>query len=136
MGWLRRFFHGRYGYDEFNNALIIILIIINLVSVLTRFIPFVNQIASWLMLPLQFCFLVVIVLRSMSRNISARTRENTAFLSILHRARRALASIKRRDRNFRFFPCPGCRETLRVPKGTGKVLITCPRCGERFQKKA
>ena len=31
--------------------------------------------------------------------------------------------------------CPGCGNTLRVPKGKGKLYVTCPRCGERFIKK-
>ncbi len=36
---------------------------------------------------------------------------------------------------FRFFKCPACSQRIRVPRGKGKVEITCPKCGNRFIKK-
>ncbi len=32
--------------------------------------------------------------------------------------------------------CPKCGITTRVPKGKGKIRITCPKCGEIFQRKS
>lgn len=32
----------------------------------------------------------------------------------------------------RFFKCPECGVTVRVPKGKGKIKITCPKCKNAF----
>ena len=37
---------------------------------------------------------------------------------------------------YKFFTCPGCRNHLRVPRGKGKIQITCPKCGQRFGGKS
>jgi LSD1 subclass zinc finger protein len=34
-----------------------------------------------------------------------------------------------------FIKCPGCHNMLRLPRGKGKLQVTCPKCGERFNKK-
>ncbi len=36
------------------------------------------------------------------------------------------------DSAYNYFTCPKCRRALRVPKGKGKIQITCPKCGEKF----
>jgi ribosomal protein L37AE/L43A len=40
-----------------------------------------------------------------------------------------------KDRRNRYFECPRCRQIVRVPRGKGKIAITCPKCKERFIKK-
>ena len=40
-----------------------------------------------------------------------------------------------KDREHRYFDCPKCRQPVRVPRGKGKIMITCPKCKERFQRK-
>ena len=40
-----------------------------------------------------------------------------------------------KDRRNRYFLCPRCRQTVRVPRGKGRILITCPKCKEKFQRK-
>ena len=42
----------------------------------------------------------------------------------------------RGDRTHKFFTCPNCRNRLRVPAGKGKIAITCPKCGTRFEGKS
>ena len=37
---------------------------------------------------------------------------------------------------YRVFGCPGCSQLLRVPKGNGRIEITCPRCGNVFDGKS
>ena len=39
-------------------------------------------------------------------------------------------------REYRFFKCPRCGITARVPRGKGKIRITCPRCGHEFEKRS
>ena len=40
-----------------------------------------------------------------------------------------------RDRQNRYFICPRCRQTVRVPRHKGKIAITCPKCKERFERR-
>jgi len=40
-----------------------------------------------------------------------------------------------KDRQHRYFSCPRCRQPVRVPRGKGKISITCPKCREKFIKK-
>jgi uncharacterized C2H2 Zn-finger protein len=39
------------------------------------------------------------------------------------------------SKSHKFFKCPSCHNILRVPRGKGKIFVTCPKCGERFQKR-
>lgn len=40
-----------------------------------------------------------------------------------------------KDKTHKILRCPGCGEKLRVPKGAGKINISCPHCGTKFVKK-
>ena len=39
------------------------------------------------------------------------------------------------EKNYRFYKCPQCKQKVRVPKGRGKICITCPKCRTEFVKK-
>ena len=41
-----------------------------------------------------------------------------------------------RDKEHRYFRCPSCGQQLRVPKGKGKITVTCRSCGAVFQEKS
>ena len=64
--------------------------------------------------------------------------ENQKLLKLLPNLRRALrdgVERRRQRRDYKFFRCPGCHERLRLPRGKGRIQITCPRCGQRFSGK-
>ena len=64
--------------------------------------------------------------------------ENRKYLSYRNRffgSFRLLKSCFRQRKEYAFFRCPSCREVVRVPRGKGKIRITCPRCGYAFEKK-
>jgi predicted RNA-binding Zn-ribbon protein involved in translation (DUF1610 family) len=91
--------------------------------------------------PLMYVSYVILALalfRMLSRNIPRRRAENDVFIRywwpIRTKANRAVANVKHR-KEYKFFECPSCGNTLRVPKGKGRLQITCPKCGERFIKK-
>ncbi len=127
--WLRNFMIGRYGQDHLNNGLLIAALAAWLLSIIPGL--------RWLNI-FYYVFMVLAIFRMFSRKIDKRRKENDRFLTYWWPIRRKLQLFIRKSkerRTHKFFKCPGCRNTLRVPKGKGKVNITCPKCGERFQKK-
>ena len=42
---------------------------------------------------------------------------------------------RRADTEHKYYHCPQCSKMLRVPKGKGKIAISCPKCKEKFIKK-
>ena len=67
------------------------------------------------------------IFRTFSRNTYRRYQENRKFLMLLDRIK---------DRKHKHFSCPKCHRPMRVPRGKGKIAITCPKCGERFIRKS
>ncbi len=127
--WLRNFMIGRYGPDQLNILLLILAVIFGLIASITGLLVF--SIISYIIIVLAF-------FRLLSRNFERRRRENDVFLRFWWPVRRKVKmffeKLKAR-KNYRFFKCPSCKNTLRVPKNKGKIQITCPKCGERFIKK-
>jgi predicted RNA-binding Zn-ribbon protein involved in translation (DUF1610 family) len=111
-------------------ALIVVALVLNLVLRVLG-VPYIECVA--------YAMLIIVVFRMLSRNITARRRENDRFLRfwapVRSRAKRRAVAFRDRGTH-RYFVCPSCKTTLRVPKGRGKLQITCPRCGERFIKKS
>ena len=73
-----------------------------------------------------------------SKNTQARYKENTAFLKLWNPVEKwgRLQYNKLRDiKTHRYFHCPNCKNTLRVPKGKGEITITCPVCKHKFDRK-
>lgn len=103
------------------------------VGIVINLIPVRHYILSILALAI----FAVAIWRMLSRNIYARQKENAAYLRIWYRVKGFFLRFKPRAdaKTHKHFKCPKCRQEVRVPKGKGKVLITCPKCGEKFQKK-
>ena len=120
---MRRFMTGRYGTDKLNMALLSVGLVLCLLSMLfRRFAPWV----SFGMTLLSYAIMIWCIFRCFSRNTYKRYRENRKYLQFLERIK---------DRDHRYYNCPRCRQPVRVPKGKGKIAITCPRCKEKFIKK-
>ena len=64
--------------------------------------------------------------RMLSRNTYKRYQENRKYLQLVERIK---------DREHRYYDCPRCRQPVRVPRGKGKIAITCPKCREKFIRK-
>lgn len=130
--WKRKFeqfMQGRNGIDEMGQFLIISSVILLLVSW-----PISNLILSLI----AYIFLFYAYFRVFSKNLTARKRENMGFLSERERLRFKLQSWKLHRsmcKTHKFYKCKKCGQKLRVPKGKGKVEVTCPKCGEKFIKK-
>lgn len=117
----RRFMSGRYGTDKLNSAILTVAVVLCLVSL---FIPYMPVKLGFM--AVYYGLLVWAITRILSRNTYKRYRENRKFLQLLDRIK---------DRQHRYYDCPRCHQQVRVPRGKGKISITCPKCREKFIKK-
>ena len=124
---IQRFMYGRYGSDQLGFFLIGVYFVLALIAAVTDMQLF------------QLVGDVVFVwelFRIFSRNIAKRREENNKFM------RKAQPAIKwlrlqqtmRRDKEHRYFKCPGCGQRLRVPRGKGRISINCRSCGAAFER--
>ena len=125
MNWLRRFMTGRYGADELSIALIFGNLLFWLIGILTGW---------WIFSLISTIFAVLFCCRVLSKKIPVRQQENRAFLKvwnpIYHRFQQWRSRLQ--DRSHRYVRCKHCRERLRLPRGKGRIEVTCPKCRERF----
>ena len=118
---MQRFMAGRYGTDKLNMAILGAGLVLCIISM------FVDFAAVNLALTLgSYGLMFWAIYRSFSRDTYKRYQENRKFLLMIDRIK---------DRQHRYYECPRCRQTIRVPRGKGKIAITCPKCKERFVKK-
>lgn len=121
---LAQFMIGRNGFDAFNIGLIKLIL---LLIVADLFVP------GRLLGNLTLFIWIYIYYRAFSRNLDRRRAENQWYVSYIHMP---LKSYLSRDRkNYCYFKCPTCKQTLRAPKGRGKIRVTCSRCHNVFEKK-
>jgi len=129
-----RAMYGRNGNDPFNKFLLIAALVILLVNMFLKG-TFLYPVLSALILGL----LVYVYFRMFSRNVYKRREENQKYLEIRYRVFGYLKGIKERwvqRKDYKFFYCPSCHATLRVPKGHGKIKIVCRKCGNSFTGKS
>lgn len=128
MNWLRRMMEGRYGSDQLGLALVGLYMALYLLSRLFHSF-FLNLLATALIL---WAFY-----RMFSRQLERRRAENGRFLDAVGPMVRRynVSKCRRQDKEHCYFKCPNCGQQLRVPKGKGKLSITCRNCGVSFEKK-
>lgn len=126
---MQQFFAGRNGNDDLNRFLNIVTLIFLLLGMFL--LPALASMGIALYI---FC-----LYRMMSRNLYRRSQENTAYLELRGRVR-GWFSLKRQRfaqrKTHRFYKCPSCRQKVRVPRGRGKISITCPSCRQQFIRKS
>ena len=125
---LAQFMVGRYGMDQlsqFIGWLCFVFIVIGF------FVA--RPVFSLLTLVL----ILVMYFRVFSKNISARYAENQKYLTYSARVRGSLNKTKGRLLDLRthhIYKCPSCGQKIRVPRGKGKIEISCPKCRTKFIK--
>ncbi|OCN01540.1 hypothetical protein A7X67_18365 [Clostridium sp. W14A] len=131
---------GRYGSDQLSIGLMAAYLLLIFIANLLR-LPLLSYLA--------LALLVWGLYRIFSRNISKRHQENAVFLRFWNRILQWFRTSSSRfeswrsktlyrmndKKTHRYYRCPKCNNTLRVPKGKGKIVITCPVCHTEFVKK-
>ena len=133
---MARFMYGRNGVDQLNIAMLWVSIGADLLA--TILMRQRNGLA-YVGLALYYGSVVLWVLvlfRRVSRNLYTRAGENQKWLQARSRRRGAASAAKARraDTEHKYFTCK-CGAVCRVPVGKGKIVITCPKCGEKIHAK-
>ncbi len=130
MNWLRNFMAGRYGTDHFNRFLLGVALITMLIS---------SFFGGAVLYSISLLVLLYCLFRMFSRNYNKRYRENNRYLTYQNRFlnffRKGKNTVNQRKR-YHIYKCPSCKQKIRVPKGKGRIEITCPKCHMQFIKKS
>ena len=130
-----RFMEGRYGADELGRFLSVTGCVCMLAGLI---LGRVAVSASKMLILIALGLVIWCYARVLSKNMARRREENEKYLRKRMAAEDWFA-LKRtcfdQRKEFAFFRCPGCGRTVRVPKGKGRIRITCRHCGFSFEKK-
>ncbi len=126
---MQQFMVGRYGNDRFTLFLLIFSMIFTFLGNFKpiRFLYFIG-----------LAIIVYALFRTMSKNYEARRKELDWYLAWSQKPRaelKLLGNKLRDNKTHKYFKCKGCRTVLRVPKGRGKIEVTCPKCRAKAIKK-
>lgn len=134
MNWLRRVMYGRYGNDQLGNFLFVLYLVLFVAQLVFR-----GTIVSPVLVGISYLLILIYFFRCFSRNIYKRQRENQRFLRVWNPVKNYFKfwrlRIQERSGTKKLYRCPKCYQTIRVPKGRGKIAIRCPKCRFEFIKK-
>lgn len=134
MNWLRRFMYGRYGNDQLSTFLFVLYVAIFVFEMIFKWTP-----AAPILMVVSYVIIFFYFFRCFSRNIYKRQAENRKFLAMWNPVKNYFKYLGRKWQERKgvnkLYRCPKCHQTIRVPKGRGKIAITCPKCRFEFIKK-
>lgn len=117
------------GPDAISRVLLVVAAILTGVGLFMRIIPIIG---------LALIVLLVVLWRIMSTNIIARRKEESGLLNHSGFLRPWLANpvaARAEHKMYVHVKCPTCGQKARLPRGVGKVIVTCPSCGDQYLKK-
>ena len=127
---LHNFMMGRYGPDHLGIAMIVFSFVLSILYAILGVTP---------VLYISYILFGLTLYRMLSRNLHRRRSENDTFIRywwpIRIKIRHTVKKIKQRMTH-KYFKCPTCKSKLRVPKGIGKLRVTCNKCGEKLFMKS
>ncbi len=129
MNQFRRFMYGRYGFDQFTRTLVFTSFFVSILSMITRLSP---------LLFISYGVLIYAIFRTLSKNITKRTQENQSYYKLESIAKNKFKSLKLAlvgTKTHKYYRCSRCKQNIRVPRGKGKIRITCPKCRNEFVKR-
>ena len=127
-----RFMAGRNGSDLFSRFLSFAAVAFMLLSLIFRGTVGTVMWYGALLLLLYDYF------RIFSRNLPRRRAENAKYCQYRELLIDGFCDWwerRRQRRDFKFFRCPSCSVMLRVPRGKGRIRVTCRKCGTSFERK-
>ncbi len=136
--FIQNLMRGRYGQDELSRFMIICGLILNLLPI----IFLLSTIGFYLQL-LGFGLVALAVLRIFSRNIDYRRMEAQRYRYFKQALQKKFGRFKQLfgakywqdKKKYKIVSCPKCQAGLRLPRGKGKIVATCPRCKNKVPTK-
>ena len=116
---LEKFMKGRNGPDELGRDIGVASIIIYFFSIIGK---------NLVLYVLALCGMFYCIFRMLSSKVKKRRQENWRYKGKIRMWRFKFDQHKA----YRIFKCKGCGRRIRVPRGKGKVEITCPLCGKKI----
>lgn len=129
MDKIKKFMYGRNGGDQLSIALLIVSVLITFVGRLSKL--------QWVIM-LSYIPLALSMFRVFSKDVSKRRMENYKFAMLLSPLYSRFKNTQKRlkdSKTHKHYKCPNCNQQLRVPKGKGKIVVTCSKCGTKFEKR-
>ena len=120
------YFKDSYGFDNLSKY----ISIMGMLALLLRY---------KLLVVLGFCLIGIALWRSMSKDKSKRYKEAQVFNRYIFTIKKQFNMYMMRLTNFykyKVFACPKCSQKLRVPRGKGKMVITCKKYNNNFNAKS
>ena len=124
-------FAGRYGFDRLFRPIVCISLVLLLVDLFVE-----NMWWSIGLYALSLAIFVVAVWRVLSKDISARSLENSRYLAFVDSVKRYFNNWKIRIKERKtscFKKCPKCKQIMRLPRRKGKHTARCPKCHNEFK---
>ena len=146
----------RRGIDELGRTMLITALVLSVIGmIVSRSVGWLRVVTSLL----SGALLVLIVLRMFSKDFNKRYQENMKYLTYetavkqwFQRTFRAkcagsgysVPKAKRAGKNpswaelkqYKYLICPQCAQRLRVPRGKGRIRVTCTNCGNVFETRS
>ena len=114
----QQFMIGRNGQDDLGQVTLIASLVIYVIALFTG-----NEVLSLL----SWLGLVYTVFRCLSKSLGERRAENEKFLN----EKKYWKMKVEQRKEYKIFKCKSCGRIVRVPKGKGKIEVTCPICGNK-----
>ncbi len=128
--------YGRNGVDRLTLTMIWTALLLDIINIFLRErVPLAYSIIG----TAAGIITLLALFRMFSRNLEKRRAENAKFMEkVWWPISRRIAGNRqqRMDKEHRYFTCPNCGAVCRVPRGKGRIVITCPRCGNEIHGKS
>ena len=126
----RLFMQGRYGFDDLSKKILVLSVVFFVIFSLTRFRIFYT---------LALLLIAYSYFRCFSKNYSARHKELMTYLKFSNKIKNMFSVRKKmwnERKTHKYFKCKNCGAFLKVPKGKGKIEITCNVCKNKMIRKS
>ena len=127
VGKIRSFLYGRNGFDDLAKHSLIAALVL---CIICGFIP--RGIFQIVFSAISWALLIYSYYRILSKDIYKRVAENKKYIGEIN----IFKARWQQRKTHRFYRCPKCKTWLRVPKGRGKITITCVKCTTKFHKRS
>lgn len=124
----QKFMQGRYGVDAFSKFLLGATLVLWVVNIIADS----KMLHTWALLLLIYSYY-----RMFSKDINKRYQENQKFLALKSKLLARFKSEKSQMhecKTHHIYKCPTCKQKIRIPRGKGRICITCPKCKTEFTK--